>query len=76
MWGGENGRTTDEVKKWDERTKFPQSIFFCIKRRSKGDQGITKLFLKDCLPILPLEPGKGKKKITVFLSRQFCVRRH
>ena len=29
--------------------------------------------LKDCLPSLPLETGKAKKKITVFLSRQFCA---
>ena len=28
--------------------------------------------LKDCLPNLPLERGKEKKKIKVFLSRQFC----
>jgi hypothetical protein len=27
--------------------------------------------LKDCLPNLPLETGKAKKKIKVFLSRQF-----
>ena len=29
--------------------------------------------LKDCLPNLPLETGKSKKKIKVFLSRQFCA---
>jgi hypothetical protein len=27
--------------------------------------------LQDCLPNLPLETGKAKKKIQVFLSRQF-----
>ena len=29
--------------------------------------------LKDFLPNLPLRTGKAKKKIKVFLSRQFCV---
>ena len=29
--------------------------------------------LKDCLPNLPLRPGKAKKKIKFFLSRQFCA---
>ena len=29
--------------------------------------------LKDCLPSLPLDTGKAKKKFTVFLSRQFCT---
>jgi hypothetical protein len=29
--------------------------------------------LKDYLPNLPLERGKAKKKIKVFLSRQFCA---
>jgi hypothetical protein len=29
--------------------------------------------LKDCLPNLPLETGKAKKKIKVLLSRQFCA---
>jgi hypothetical protein len=29
--------------------------------------------LKDCLPNLPLKTGEAKKKIKVFLSRQFCV---
>jgi hypothetical protein len=28
--------------------------------------------LKDCLPNLQLKKGKAKKKIKVFLSRQFC----
>jgi hypothetical protein len=29
--------------------------------------------LKDCLPNLPLKKGKAKKKIKIFLSRQFCA---
>jgi hypothetical protein len=29
--------------------------------------------LEDCLPNLPLETGKAKKKIKSFLSRQFCA---
>jgi hypothetical protein len=29
--------------------------------------------LKNCLPNLPLETGRGKKKIKVFFSRQFCA---
>ena len=29
--------------------------------------------LKDSLPYLPLEIGKAKQKIKVFLSRQFCA---
>ena len=29
--------------------------------------------LQDCLPSLPLKTRKAKKKIKVFLSRQFCA---
>jgi hypothetical protein len=29
--------------------------------------------LKDSLPYLPLEIGKAKQKIKIFLSRQFCA---
>jgi hypothetical protein len=46
---------------WYKETVMPKKKVFAARN------------LKDCLPNLPLETGKAKKKIKVFLSRQFCA---
>jgi hypothetical protein len=44
---------------WYKKTVMPKKKVFAARN------------LKNCLPNLPLETGSAKKKIKVFLSRQF-----
>jgi hypothetical protein len=44
-----------------KKTVMPKKKVFAVRN------------LKNCLPNLPLETGRAKKKIKVFLSKQFCT---
>jgi hypothetical protein len=36
VWDGENGRATDEVRKWDERPNAQSSFFFLNQKEIDG----------------------------------------